>query len=275
MGKEFDSQFSGKYALVTGGTQGLGFAVASLFAQRGCAGLIVCGRRTEAGTKAAAQIAAGNDCQVKFVTADVSSVAACRELVAAVDEQFGRVDILVNAAGSTDRGTILDTSEELFDRTFATNVKGPFFLMQQCAKLMRREESGGAIVNIGSIAAIAGQPFIAAYCAAKGALGILTKNTAFALMSDHIRVNCLNIGWMNTEGEDATQRKYHGATDGWLEAASAKMPFGRLLEPTEVARAVAFLASAESGMMTGEALIFDQVIPGAFMEQPLPERLAD
>ena len=181
--------------------------------------------------------------------------------------------MLVNVAGCTDRGTILDTSEQLFDQIMAVNVKGPYFLIQDVAKAMRARGAGGAIVNIGSVAALAGQPFISAYCASKGALETLTKNTAFALMPDRIRVNCLNIGWMDTEGEDRIQRQYHGASDGWQEKAGAKLPFGRLLDPAEVARAVAFLASEESGMMTGEAILFDQIIPGAFMSQPAPERI--
>ena len=268
-------QFADKIAIVTGATQGLGVAVARLFAQRGAAGIVTCGRRLTQGQDVAKEITADTDVPVEFVQADVSKVANCRAVVAACVAKFGRMDILVNVAATTERGTILDTSEELFDQMFAVNVKGPFFLMQETAKVMRAQQRPGAIVNIGSIAALAGQPFIAAYCASKGAIVTLTKNTAFALMRDGIRVNCLNIGWMNTEGEDRIQRKYHGGKDGWQEQAAQSMPFGRLLEPVEVARAVAFLASTESGMMTGEAFVFDQVIPGAFMAQPVPDRLAD
>lgn len=268
-------QFAGKVALVTGSTQGLGAEIARLFAERGAKGILTCGRRQEQGEQVASGIEADTDAKVRFVQADVGVVADCRKVVAACLEEFGRVDVLVNVAATTARGTILDTSEELFDTMFAVNVKGPFFLMQDVAKAMRRQGGGGAIVNIGSVAAVSGQPFIAAYCASKGALAVLTKNTAFALMPDRIRVNCINIGWMATEGEDTIQRTFHGAKDGWQEEAGKKMPFGRILDPKEVARAVAFLASGESGMMTGEAFIFDQTVPGAFMEHPLPQRLED
>lgn len=270
-----DSQFADKVAIVTGSTQGLGRAVATLLVERGCKRIVICGRRAKEGGEVAAALARPAGAKVVFVKADVGQVADCRAVVAACLKQFGQVDVLVNVAGCTERGTILDTSEELFDQMMAVNVKGPYFLTQDVAKAMRARGAGGAIVNIGSVAAIAGQPFISAYCASKGALETLTKNTAFALMPDRIRVNCLNIGWMDTEGEDRIQRKHHGASDGWQEEAGARMPFGRLLDPAEVARAVAFLASEESGMMTGEAILFDQVIPGAFMSQPTPARLED
>ena len=269
------NQFANKVAIVTGSTQGLGRAVATLLVERGCSKIVICGRRGQVGEQVARGLEEEGNAKARFIQADIGKVADCRRIVATCLEEFGKVDILVNVAGCTDRGTILSTSEELFDKMMAINLKGPYFLIQDVAKAMRIQGDGGSIVNIGSVAAVAGQPFISAYCTSKGALEILTKNTAFALMPDHIRVNCLNIGWMNTEGEDQVQRRYHGGKNGWLEEAGAKMPFGRLLDPAEVARAVAFLASEESGMMTGEAFIFDQTIPGAFLSQPTPVRLED
>jgi NAD(P)-dependent dehydrogenase (short-subunit alcohol dehydrogenase family) len=115
-----------------------------------------------------------------------------------------------------------------------------------------------------------GQPFISAYCGSKGALATLTKNAAFSLMPWRIRVNGLNIGWMSTPGEDRVMRTYHGAEDGWLEKAAGEQPFGRLLDPAEVARAVAFLASAESGLMTGSIIDFDQSVLGCYESAPHP-----
>ena len=177
-------------------------------------------------------------------------------------------DILVNAAGMTDRGDILNTSPELFDKMFAVNARGPFFLMQESIRRMIRDNVEGAIVNIGSTSALAGQPFIAAYCGSKGALATLTRNTAFAVMRNRIRVNQLNIGWMASDGEDRIQREYHGAKANWLEQAAAEQPFGRLLAPEEVARAVNFLVSADSGMMTGSVINFDQSVWGAYPFAP-------
>ena len=240
------TQLDGKVAVVTGGTQGLGEAVARLFAERGVRGLVICGRNAERGRAVAADLAR-QGCRAEFVRADLAVMDDTRAVMAAADRAFGRVDVLVNAAGITDRGTLFDTSPELFDRMFAVNTRAPFFLMQDAAKIMRRERIEGAIVNILSMSAHGGQPFITAYSGSKGALATLTKNAAFSLMPWRIRVNALNIGWMNTPGEDRIMRLNHGAEDGWLEKAAAAQPFGRLLEPVEVARACAFLASAEFG----------------------------
>ena len=144
--------------------------------------------------------------------------------MADADKAFGRVDVLVNVAAITDRGTISRPSPELFDRMFAVNVRAPFFLMQDAAKIMRREKIEGAIVNILSMSAHGGQPFLAAYSSSKGALAILTKNVAFALMRDHIRVNGLNIGWMDTPGEHAIQMRYHTEDPNWLQEAEPNSP---------------------------------------------------
>jgi NAD(P)-dependent dehydrogenase (short-subunit alcohol dehydrogenase family) len=264
------NQLEGKIAVVTGGTQGLGAAIAHLFAERGAAGLVICGRSREKGEAQATKIVADTGVAAKFVAADLSCVEDCREVVAAADKIFGRVDALVNAAAITDRGTILDTSPELFDQIFAVNVRAPFFLMQEALKLMRRERTQGTIVNICSMSALAGQSFIAAYCASKGALATLTRNTAYAVLRNRIRVNALNIGWMASDGEDHIQIKYHGGNPNWKAEAEAQQPFGRLIDPAEVARAVAFLSSAESGLMTGSVINFDQSVWGAYDTSPAP-----
>jgi NAD(P)-dependent dehydrogenase (short-subunit alcohol dehydrogenase family) len=260
-----------KIAVVTGGTQGLGAAIATLFAERGAAGIVTCGRNEAKGRGKAEAVASATGCSVHFVPADLGKVEDCARVIAEADRRFGRIDVLVNAAGKTDRGTILDTAPELFDSIFAVNVRAPFFLMQDAVKVMRREGTRGAIVNISSMSAMGGQSFIAAYCASKGALDTLTRNTAFALLRNRIRVNGLNIGWMASEGEDRIQQEYHGGDPHWLEAAAAKQPNGRLLDPNEVARAVAFLGSDESGMMTGATINFDQSIWGAYDVSPSPE----
>ncbi|MBP7002458.1 SDR family oxidoreductase [Amaricoccus sp.] len=262
------NRLDGKVAVVTGGTQGLGSAIARRFAEAGCAGVLTCGRSRAKGEAVAAEIAAATGVPVAFAPADLGSVADCRAVVAAADARFGRVDILVNAAGVTDRGTLLDTSEARFDDIFAVNVRAPFFLMQEAVKRMIRDGVEGAIVNIGSTSERAGQPFIAAYCASKGALATLTRNAAFGLLRNRIRVNQLDIGWMASDGEDRIQREYHGADEGWLARAAAEQPFGRLLDPAEVARACAFLASADSGMMTGAVIQFDQSVWGGYDGAP-------
>ena len=254
-------QLSGKVAIVTGGTQGLGEAIARLFGERGAAGIVICGRNAKGGERVASEISAAG-CPTVFVQADLAKVADCRKVVAEADERFGRVDALVNAAALTDRGNIFDTTEERYNEIFDVNVRGPFFLIQESVRIMQREKIAGSIVNIQSMSAHGGQPFNTAYCASKGALATLTRNVAHSLLKFRIRVNGLNIGWMSTPGEDTIQKTYHGAKDGWLEEAVRAKPFGRLIDPKEVARACAYLCSDESGLMTGSNIDFDQNVVG-------------
>lgn len=264
------NRLDGKIAIVTGSTQGLGKAIAMRFAESGAAGLITCGRRESQGRDVAQEISDFSGIPVKFVKGDLGCVEDCRNIVKTADSKFGRIDVLVNAGALTDRGNLLDTSPEFFDKMFAVNVRGPFFLMQETVKIMIREKIKGSIVNIGSMSAQAGQPFIIAYCSSKGALATLTRNTAYSLLHNQIRVNQLNIGWMASDGEDAIQKKYHGADNGWLEEASKNLPAGRLIDPKEVARAVTFLSSDDSGLMTGSVVNFDQSIWGAYDSPPCP-----
>jgi len=265
------ASIEGKVAVITGGTQGLGEATARLFAERGAGGLVICGRNAERGAAVAEDISA-NGCKTVFVKADLGDLGQCRSVIATADDAFGRVDILVNAAGVTDRGTILDTSPELFDFMFTVNVRAPFFLMQDAVKIMIREAIKGTIVNIISMSGHGGQSFITAYCASKGALQTLTRNAGYALMRNQIRVNGLNIGWMDTPGEHRVQMLYHGGDEDWLVKVEAGEPFGRLLKPTEVARTIAFLASEESGMMTGSLVDMDQTVLGCSDVQPQPTK---
>ncbi|GLS31899.1 NAD(P)-dependent dehydrogenase, short-chain alcohol dehydrogenase family [Mesorhizobium albiziae] len=252
----------GKVAIVTGSTQGLGEAIATLFAERGVAGLVIAGRNAANGEKVKAALEA-KGVRTVFVAADLAKVEDAEKIVTAADKAFGRVDILVNAAGITDRGSIWDTEPALFDAMFAVNVRAPFFLMQHALKVMKRQKIEGSIINIISMSGHGGQSFITAYSASKGALVTLTKNVAYSVMNHRIRVNGLTIGWMDTPGEDRIMKTYHGAEDGWLKEAEKNRPFGRLLKADEVARSVAFLASAESGLMTGSIIDFDQQVLGA------------
>jgi NAD(P)-dependent dehydrogenase (short-subunit alcohol dehydrogenase family) len=255
------ANLNGKIAIVTGGSQGLGEAIARLFGERGAAGLVICGRNAKGGERVASEISAAG-CPTVFVQADLANVGDCRKVVAKAEERFGRVDALVNAAGLSDRGDIFDTTEERFNEIFNVNVRAPFFLIQESVRIMRRQKIAGSIVNIQSMSAHGGQPFITAYCTSKGALATLTKNVAHSLLKFRIRVNGLNIGWMSTPGEDRIMKTYHDAKDGWLEAAVKTKPFGRLLDPKEVARACAYLCSDESGLMTGSNIDFDQNVVG-------------
>jgi hypothetical protein len=262
------SSLQGKIAVITGSTQGLGEATARLFKARGIQGLIITGRNRARGESVAASLT-GDGCTAHFVQADLADVGDCQRIIAAADERFGALHILVNCAALTERGTIWDTSPELFDRMMAINVRAPFFLMQSAIKLMERKGIAGAIVNISSVSAYGSVPMLSPYAASKAALNILGKNTAYSLMRRRIRVNTLALGWMDTPGEDEIQKRYHTDDPHWLEKAEVSQPFGRLLKVEEVARAIAFLASDESGLMTGSVVDFDQSVIGAG-PQPIP-----
>src|SRR5690349_53257 len=136
------ASLEGKVAVVTGGSQGLGEAIDREFVARGVKGLIICGRNAERGAAVARDLEA-QGCRTEFVTADLASAEDTATIMATCDRLFGRVDILVNAAGDTDRGTIFDTSLELYDRMMSVNVRAPFFLIQDAAKIMRREKIEG------------------------------------------------------------------------------------------------------------------------------------
>jgi NAD(P)-dependent dehydrogenase (short-subunit alcohol dehydrogenase family) len=252
-----------KVAIVTGSTQGLGEAICrQLIAEQMIGGLVICGRNAERGHALGREFSVLR-CATEFVAADLARVEDCLAVVEVARRAFGRVDYLVNSAASTDRGGILDSSPELFDRMVAINVRAPFFLMQQALKLMLDMRIQGSIVNSLSMSSHGGQPFLTPYSMSKGALATLTKNVAQSVIEHRIRVNGLNIGWMDTPGEHAVQARFHHASDDWLEKAEQQQPFGRLLKADEVARVVAFLLSDRSGLMTGSNIDFDQTVLGA------------
>ena len=252
-------------ALIFGGTQGLGFAIAEQLIREGCRHIAIAGRGREAGEKAAQSLSAKSaDCI--FVQADLADVSQCRNAVEKSGKRFGALNGLVNAAANTARGGLLDTEPEFFDEMFATNARGPFFTMQAFARHCIECGHDGRIVNILSIARHCGQSFLAPYSASKQALATLTKNAAAALAKHRIRVNGIAPGWMDTPGEDAVQRRHHDADDDWLEKAEAAQPFGQLIKPEEVAGLAAYLLGPQSGVMTGAIIDHDQNVIGDWKE---------
>jgi NAD(P)-dependent dehydrogenase (short-subunit alcohol dehydrogenase family) len=262
------STLVGKVVVVSGGTQGLGEAVARACAARHAAGLVLAGRSADRGQALSAALSAAGTATL-FVEADMADVGAPAAVIAAADARFGVVHGLVNVAASTGRDNVWTAEPAGWDTMMAVNVRAPFFLIQNAAQVMRREGVHGSVVNIGSVSGHGGQPFILSYCVSKGALATMTKNVAFSLMRHGIRVNQVNPGWMDTEAEDIVQRRFHGAGDGWLEAAEAAQPMGRLIKPAEIAQLVAFYLSDESGMLTGNITDYDQSVQGAG-EAPKP-----
>ena len=252
---------AGKVILISGGTQGIGAAAARTAAACGAEAVVVTGRRPEAAEALLDELDALGTEPV-FVRADVSVVEQAMESVASTIEAFGRVDGVVNAAGLTDRGSLLDTTPELFDAHMAANLRGPFFIMQAAVRDMLRRGARGSIVNVITISQHAGPPHLAPYVASKGGLAALTRNAAHAHRFDGIRINGLNIGWTATEGEDATQRRFHAAADGWEASAGQTLPTGRLGDPDQIADMIGYLLSDGSGVVTGSVIDWDQTVIG-------------
>ncbi|HWK67406.1 MAG TPA: SDR family oxidoreductase [Rhizobiaceae bacterium] len=260
-----DQRNAGTRAIVTGGAQGIGFAVARQLVTEGCKALVLVGRSPDKGSLAVTALEKLG-AEAIFVTADMSKPDECEGAVEAGLKRFGSINGLVNAAASSARGTLVDTTPELFDSLFATNVRGPFFMMQGVVRHLLAEKKPGAIVNVLSMSAHAGQSFLTAYSASKGALAVLTKNVANAYRANRIRCNAVLPGWMDTPGEAAVQAKFHGAGPDWLEKAEAAQPMGQLVKPHQLAVLVAYMLSPQSGVMTGSLVDYDQNVAGVIGE---------
>lgn len=249
-----------KVVLVNGGSQGVGAAVARAAAREGAV-VAVTGRRPEPGQTLVAELTAAGT-KAMYVRADLADAEQAKDAVAQVIAAHGRIDCLVNSAGLTSRGSLLDTTPELFDAHIAINLKGPFFAMQAAVADMVARKAPGTIVNVISNCAHGGPPHLAPYSTAKAGLAGLTRNAAHAHRWDRIRINGLNIGWTATEGEDATQRTFHGAGDDWREDAARTLPMGKLGQPDEIADFVVLLLSDRSGVVTGSVIDWDQNVLG-------------
>ena len=255
------NQFKGKNIIVTGSTQGVGAETAKLFAARGANSITICGRQEEKGNKVKKEIEdLGSKCI--YVKADLANVEDCRNIVKSSDKEFGTIHTLINAAGYTQRGTILSATLENYENNFNVNARAPFILMQETIKIMIRDKVKGTIASVLSIAMYSGMPFIVAYSGSKAALAIMTRNIANSVSGHQIRVNALNIGWTDTPAEHEIQTNVHNKDDDWLENTEKNVPFKRLTKPIDVAKGLAFMCSEESGLMTGSIIDFDQTVHG-------------
>jgi len=250
----------GRRYIVTGGTQGLGREIALHLAAEGAAAVTICGRNQDNGREAAAEVSR-TGCSCEYVPADLFYEKDCRNVVAQAIKSFGGIDGLVNAAGLTNRGTIEDTTVELWDLLLNVNTRAPFILIQDVVRSMKEQKIHGSIVNVISDCAHGGYPFLLPYSVSKAALATLTKNTAHAMRNDRIRVNGICIGWMYTPHEHQIQLE-DGQPENWLELVEKDKPFKRLLRPRDVAYLAAYLLSDRSEMMTGALIDFDQKVIG-------------
>lgn len=252
---------SGQSVLVSGGTQGLGAAIARAAAARGAGALTVTGRSVDAGRRLVDELETSGT-PTQFLRTDLSDVTQARASVAGAIDRFGRLDCAVNAAGMTARGSMIDTTPELFDSHIAVNLKSPFFIMADTIRHLRERQAAGSIVNIISIAERGGQPYLAPYVAAKSGLAGVTRNAAFAHRWDRIRINGLDIGWTATEAEAKVQQEAHNAAGDWLAKADASAPMGRISRPEELAEFTIFLLSDRAGVVTGSVIDWDQQVIG-------------
>jgi len=250
------ARLDGRAVIVTGAASGIGAAIARQASASGAQLLLT--DRTGDALAALARTLDAATC-----IADLSDPAAPEAIARACTDRFGRIDGLVNAAGLTDRASVLDGTAETWDRLFAVNTRAPFFLMQAVITEMLGRKAPGAIVNIQSVNAHCGAPDLAIYSATKGALQTLTRNAAHALMADRIRVNGINLGWVATESEDHMQAVTLGHGPGWRAEAERTMPLGRLITPEETARLAVYLLSDASAPMSGASIDLEQKVPGA------------
>jgi NAD(P)-dependent dehydrogenase (short-subunit alcohol dehydrogenase family) len=248
-------RLSGKVAVITGGTSGIGEATAKLFAREG-ARVAITGRRAELGDRVVSEIRSSRG-EAIFIAADVTRAEDCRRSIDETLAAFGRIDILFNNAGLVTQGTLEETSEEDWTRTFDVNVKGTYLMTKLVLPIMR-EQGGGVIVNNASDWGIVGGPHYTAYSASKGAVVLLTKSVALEVARDNIRVNAVCPGDTVVERWRIDERRNpSGDFEAELKAMGEELPIGRVGTVDEIANAVLFLASDESSFMTGATMMVD------------------
>ena len=246
-------RLEGKVALITGGTSGIGSATAERFAGEGAA-VAVIGRNTERGEQVVETIVAKGG-EALFVRADVRFADQCRNAVEQTLERFGRIDVLFNNAGVFHPKSIPECTEEEWDETIDSSLKGAFLMSKYVLPSMIKQGSG-SIIHTSSGWGILGGNDAAAYCAAKGGLVVMAKAMALDHGPDGIRVNCVCPGDVLTPmlHDDAAKR---GMSWEDYAAGANERPLGRIGTVEEIANAVLFLACDESSFVTGEALVVD------------------
>jgi NAD(P)-dependent dehydrogenase (short-subunit alcohol dehydrogenase family) len=234
-------------ALITGGTSGIGRAVANKLAQLGILALVV-GRNEERGEKTIAEIRAAGG-QADFISSDLRDASSARQVARrAVELGNGHVDILINNAGVYPFGSTHETSEELFDKVYSLNVKVPYFLVAELAPLMANR-GRGAIVNLSTMVADYGAPGTSLYGSSKAAINLLTKTWTAEYGRSGVRINAVSPGPTRTEGTDSMGEG--------LDQLAAEAPAGRPATADEIAEAIVFLATDRSSFIQGAKLAVD------------------
>lgn len=245
-------KLEGRVALITGGTEGMGYSTAKLFLKEG-ARVVITGRSKEKGAKAVKSLKRLGP--VRFFRGDVSDASDARRMVETTVKEFGRIDILFNNAGVYMEKLAEDTSEEEWDRVLDINLKGTFLVSKYAIPHMKKQRSG-AIINNSSDAGLVGNRSCPAYCASKGAITIMSKAMALDYAQYGIRVNTINPGCIDTPML-AQEARASGDVKKYMKRTREDHPIGRVGTPEEVAHAVLFLASEDSSFVTGAALSID------------------
>jgi NAD(P)-dependent dehydrogenase (short-subunit alcohol dehydrogenase family) len=235
--------------IVTGASRGIGRAIALGFAGAG-ATVVVTSRQPATLEPVCAEVerVGGRALALPFDAEDLTTIPA---LVEAVLGRLNGVDVLVNNAGTSVRQLAVDTTEEVWDRLFAANLKGVFFLTRAVGRAMIQRRAG-AVVNIGSVVQAVARREMAAYAAAKSGVGQLTRALALEWAPYNVRVNCVAPGYVRTSLTEPTF-----ARPGLMEEILAATPLGRVAEPSEIAWPVLFLASELASFITGQTLFVD------------------
>jgi 3-oxoacyl-[acyl-carrier protein] reductase len=241
------SRLKNKVAVVTGASKGIGAGIAKGLAAEGAAVVVNYATSKEGAEKVVAEIKAKGGKAVA-VQGDVGKAADVEKLFAETKKAFGRLDVLVNNAGVYEFVPIGDVTEKHFHRLFDTNVLGPILATREAAKYLGE---GGSVINVGSTASTSGTATSAVYSATKGALDSVTRVLASELGPKKIRVNSINPGPVETEGVHAAG--FIGSD--FLKGAIARTPLGRIGQPEDFGPIAVFLASDESGWLTGETLL--------------------
>lgn len=252
--------FSGAAVLVTGGTSGIGAAIARAFGDAG-AGVMLTGRDAERGAEVTADIASDGG-KAEFIAADITGEGACERLVDATLDRFGRLDVLINNAGIIHYADAVETTDDQWGNTIAVNLTAAFRMSRAVIPAMRAR-GGGAIVNIASDWALVGGKRAVAYCASKGGLLLMTKAMALDHAGENIRVNAVCPTDVDTPMLDyELEISGLGRLEGLAKAGEA-IPIGRVGTPDDVARAVLFLASDQASFLTGVGLPVDGGVTAA------------